>query len=135
MARKTITYVEKGEGRDKGKTYLITEMDAESAEDWAAHAIFVLMNANVEIPDELVASGAAGIASIGLKALTKVPYEAAKPLFSRMMECVSFIPSEGTTRPLFPGDIEEVSTRFKLRKEIFMLHFSFFINGAASSTP
>ena len=35
MARKTQTYTIDSGGRDKGKTFLITEMPATKAEDWA----------------------------------------------------------------------------------------------------
>jgi hypothetical protein len=134
MARKVIDYVEQAEGRDKGKTFRITELSAEAAEEWGARAVFAMMNAGVEIPDGIAQQGLAGLASIGITALTKVPFQDAKPLFDKMFECVQFVPDAArpnVVRPLFADDIEEVSTRLKLRKEIVLLHLSFFTNAGA----
>jgi hypothetical protein len=129
MARKILDYVEQSEGRDKGKMFRITEMNAEDSEEWGGRAIFTLMNSGIEVPDDIAAQGLAGLASIGVAALQKVPFDAAKPLFDAMMKCVEFVPDStkpNVTRALFGGDIEEVSTRIKLRKEVLMLHVGFF---------
>jgi hypothetical protein len=136
MARKTIDYVEQGNGRDKGKVFRITELPAEDAEEWGARAVFALMNAGVDIPDDVAKQGLAGLAAIGVAALTKVPFDQAKPLFEKMMQCVTFIPDPSrpqVSRALFADDIEEVSTRLKLRKEIVMLHLSFFTDASPST--
>lgn len=129
MARKILDYVEQSEGRDKGKMFRITELSAEDSEEWGGRAIFTLMNAGIEVPDDIASQGLAGLASIGIAALQKVPFDAAKPLFDTMMKCVEFVPDPAkpnVTRALFAGDIEEVTTRVKLRKEVLMLHVSFF---------
>jgi hypothetical protein len=129
MARKTIDYVESADGRDKGKVFRITELSAEDAEEWGARAVFAMMNAGVEMPDGIAEQGLAGLASVGIAALTKVEFDVAKPLFDKMFECVQFVPDPSrpnVSRSLFKDDIEEVSTRLKLRKEIVMLHLSFF---------
>jgi hypothetical protein len=124
------------EGRDRNKAFLITELSAAEAEDWAMRALFTMVNAGVEIPDELLGAGLAGLASLGIKSLTKVPYESAKPLFDTMMTCVQVLPDpkdHRTVRPLMTDDdIEEVSTRLALRKAVLNLHMDFFLGAARS---
>jgi len=93
--RKTLTYTVTDSGRDQGKTFLITEMSAADAEDWALRAFFALMNSGIDIPDEVADMGFAGIATVGLKALGKVEYAKAKPLFDDMMTCVQVVPDPG----------------------------------------
>ena len=88
MARKQKTITITPAGRDKGKAFLITELSAAEAEDWAGRALFALMNAGVQIPDNIAQAGLAGLASVGLKALNSLKFEQAKPLFDKMMECV-----------------------------------------------
>ncbi len=131
--RKGIQYTVEDEGRDHGKVFKITEMAADDAERWALRAFFALMNAGIDIPDNIVEMGFAGIAQIGLQALGRVPYEAAEPLLADMMECVQIIPDPGkpnVVRALIESDIEEVMTRLKLRKAVFDLHTEFLKRGA-----
>lgn len=131
--RKTLTYTVVDEGRDKGKEFLITEMSATDAEDWALQAFFALMNAGIEIPDDIASMGFAGIAAIGLKALGKVPFFMAEPLLKKIMECVKVVPDPGqpnVVRTLIDSDIEEAATLLKLKKAVFDLHTSFFTRAA-----
>ncbi len=131
MTRKTTTFIAT-DGRDKGKRFLITEMSAYHSEEWAARALFAVMHSGVEVPDEVLSAGFAGVAAIGIKALTKVPFELVKPLFDEMMSCVQFefaAGQQGGARALIEGDngdIEEVATRLKLRKAILELHMESF---------
>lgn len=132
--RKTLTFVVEDDGRDLGKTFLITEMSATEAEDWALQAFFALMNAGIEIPDEVSEMGFAGIAAIGLKALGRVPYYMADPLLKKMMDCIKIIPDPkqpNVVRALIDSDIEEPVTRLKLKKAVFGLHTDF-LKGAAA---
>ena len=134
MARKTSTFVATS-GRDKGKRFLITEMRAHRSEEWAGRALFAVMQSGVEVPDEVLGAGFAGIAAIGIKAMTKVPFELAKPLFDEMMTCVQFEfagGQAGGARALFEDDIEEVATRLQLRKAVLDLHLESFIDAAPS---
>lgn len=141
MARKTKKITIDSKGRDYGKVFLITELDAWSAEEWATEALFAMMNAGVDIPEGIEQAGLAGVAALGISALTKVPYDKAKPLIEKMMSCVQVVLA--VTRPLIPDDIEEVGTLLLLKKEVLMLHLDFFIDGgvsilasgAASPTP
>ena len=127
MARKILTVQIKTAGRDCGKVFVITEMSAWDAENWATEAIFAMMNAGVVITEDIAEAGLAGLAALGISALTKISYEKAKPLLDRMMSCVQI--QLAVVRPIIDDDIEEVSTLLQLRKEVFNLHLSFFTQG------
>ena len=143
MARKTKKITIDSKGRDYGKVFLITELDAWSAEEWATEALFAMMNSGVNIPEGIEQAGLAGVAALGLAALTKVQYDKAKPLIEKMMSCVKIQPSPSVERELILDDIEEVGTLLLLKKEVLLLHLDFFTaggasilaSGAASSTP
>lgn len=133
--RKTISFAAT-DGRDSGKRFRITEMSAARAEEWAARSLFAVMSSGVHVPDDILAAGFAGVAAIGIKSLTKVSFDVAKPLFDEMMTCVQyeFEPGrDGGARALIDDDIEEVSTRLKLRKAVLELHMDAFL-GAVPST-
>ena len=128
--RKEIDFVATS-GRDQGKHFRIIEMSAAHAEEWAAQALFALMNAGVEVPE---GGGLADLAAIGLNALSRVKYQDAKPLLDDMMTCVKYIPTPAQpniVRPLIDEDIEEIGTRLQLRKAIFDLHTEFLKNADA----
>lgn len=131
MARKTATITIEAEGRDKGKVFVLTELSATEAEDWAARALFALMNSGVDVPDNLVDSGLAGIAAMGMGALQKIPYEAAKPLMDTMKRCIQV--KLAVVRGLIEDDIEEVSTWLYLRKQVLLLHMDFSMAAAIST--
>jgi hypothetical protein len=139
MARKTKTIVVEAEGRDKGKMFVLTEMAPTKAEKWAFRAFLALAKSGVEIPDDLATSGLAGIAKVGLQAFSGLSFEDAEPLMDEMFEMIAIIPDParpeikrgyGGVGKLIEDDIEEVSTRLLLRKEMFSLHTSFFTQGA-----
>jgi hypothetical protein len=132
MARKQITLTIGAEGRDKGKVFILTELSAYDAEEWAGRALFSLMNAGVEIPDNIAEAGLAGVAAMGMKAIANLPFDSAKPLLDKMMDCVQIQPSPNVTRELMSGDIEEVATLFTLRKKTLGLHLDFFTAAAPS---
>ncbi|MEF3068043.1 hypothetical protein [Pandoraea apista] len=121
------------QGRDFGKVFVITEMSAAAAEEWAGRALFAMLNAGVEIPDNIAGAGLAGVASLGIEALSRVTFDAAKPLLDEMFSCVQIQPSPKVTRALIEDDIEEVATRLRLRKEVWNLHVDF-STAAGSST-
>ncbi|KAG0735300.1 hypothetical protein G6F65_016843 [Rhizopus arrhizus] len=92
------------------------------------------MNAGVEIPDNIAEAGLAGVAALGIKALTKLSYDSAKPLLDSMMKCVQIQPSPTVTRALVADDVEEVATLLTLRKEILGLHMDFSMAVAQSTS-
>jgi hypothetical protein len=129
MARKQLDIVISAEGRDKGKMFQITEMPASKAEKWAIRTMLALGKSGVDIPDDLAAQGMAGIASLGIRALTSLNYDDAEPLLAEMFDCVKCVPDPTrpeVTRALVEDDIEEVATRLSLRKDILSLHIDFF---------
>jgi hypothetical protein len=124
--RKQANITIDGNGRDAGKVFVLTELSAAAAETWAARAMFAMLNAGVEIPDNIAQAGLAGIAALGVNALSKLSFDAAKPLLDEMFDCVQIQPSPKVVRALVDDDIEDVSTRLVLRREIFKLHIDFF---------
>lgn len=123
MARRTKDVVIDQENRDKGKTFVITEMPSEQAEWWAFRVMQALVGANADVAFD---APLAKLARVGIQAIGKIPADQAKPIFDEMMGCVSVRLPGGGTRPLLPDDIEEVSTRFKLRVEVGAMHLDFF---------
>lgn len=133
MARKVLKLKITAEGRDSGKTFVLTEMAARKGHQWATRALFAVMNAGVEIPDNIASSGFAGIAAVGIKALGRVPAEMAEPLLDELLGCVEIMPDPArpeVTRGLIDDDLEEVATIFKLQKEVLALHVDFFTSAA-----
>ncbi len=129
MARLTVNYTVTDAGRDCGKVFVLTEMSADKGEAWATKGLLMLINGNVNFPPNFANLGMAGMAEVGLQALTGLKYETVRPLLDEMMECVKVMPD--TSRPhvvrdLIPEDIEEIVTRVKLRGAIWNLHADFF---------
>lgn len=135
MARKEQLITISADGRDKGKQFQLTEADTFATEAWCARAIFAAMNAGVDIPENIASAGLAGVMSLGLKGLQRIPYDVAKPLLDEMLTCVKYKVAGGVTRDLgYDGDIEEMTTLLRLRKEIVQLHTGFFTDAAPSSS-
>lgn len=142
--RKTKVVDITAEGRDKGKRFLITEMPAMQAEQWAARAFLALAGSGVELPDNVEKAGIAGIAILGFQALGHARYELIKPLMDEMMQCIKIIPDPERAQYVrdlnFPppgdvnseADIEEVNTIGFLRMEVFELHTGFSIRDVIS---
>ena len=131
MSRK-VEYFEATMGRDKGRVYKITEMSATDGEQWAIECFLAMGSSGIDIPDGVASMGMVGLVEMGLKLLLKIPMEKARPLLDRMMECVEFVPTPSNkqlVRDLIDGYIEEIPTRFLLRKHILELHTSFFDAG------
>lgn len=129
MARKETFITIDAAGRDQGKVFYIKEMSASQAEWWALRALMAMGRGGVEIPDNLRSMGIAAMAVEGLKAISKIPPDEAKPLLDELMTCVQAVPNPADTtvvRPLIEADIDEVATRLNLRAEVFKLHVDFF---------
>ncbi|WP_288075119.1 hypothetical protein [Pseudomonas sp.] len=119
--------VEIAEGRDAAKKYQITEMSAEAAEWWAFRALQAIAGADAELN---LQAPLADMAAQGIKALAKVHPDQARPLLDEMMGCVQIlVPATQKPRPLLDGDIEDVKTRFMLRKAVVELHLGFSTGG------
>lgn len=124
MALKTkkIT-IEKG--RDAGTTFLITEMPIAKADKWASRALLALASGMDGIPS--ASEGMLGMARVALAAFKQIPEDKALPLLDELLDCVEIMMDSGTTRPinLAIGDVSDITTLWKLRKEAFALHIDF----------
>jgi hypothetical protein len=139
MARKELKYTVADAGRDQGKVFLITEMPARRAHQWATRVLFGVMNSGLDIPENILEAGFAGIAAIGVKALGKLPASVAEPLLDELLTCVQVMPDPdrpNVLRGLIDDDTEEIVTIFKLQKEVLALHVDFFTAaGSRTSAP
>ena len=137
MSRKTLRMTMDQDNRDSGKTFVMTEMSAERAERWALRALLALSNAGMDIPEQASNASMAGIASVGVGMLARLDFDVAEPLLADMMSCVRSDRGNGIVRDLIEGDcgdIEEVITRFQLRKAVLELHLGFSIAVAHPTT-
>lgn len=125
MARKTIDVTVEAEGRDKDKTFRITEMDSWAAEEWGMRALTIMNRSNIDIPSEVFAGGWLAVAAYGVRGILCANFDEAKPLLDDMMGCAMFIPSPGLERHLVPSDTEEITTMLWLRDKIIELHVGF----------
>lgn len=135
MALRTVNVTITQEGRDKGKTFHITEMPSAQAEEWFMRAMLLLARSGADVHPEIFGHGAYGFAALGLGALFtglgKTPWIEIKPLLDEMMECVGYVtPATGSIITGWfqvSSQIEEVQTRIKLREEVLGLHLGFSI--------
>lgn len=126
--RKTSNYTVEAEGRDHGKVFVITEMSAADAEDWAFRVMLALMANNVDLPEGFETLGMAGLAQIGLKSLSGLKHADAKPLLNELFRCVQIRTdpkNPQVIRDFIDDDTEEVMTRVNLRMEVLKLHIDF----------
>lgn len=138
MARKELTITISDEGRDEGKVFLIKEMSAAQLERWAMRVMLAMGRSGVDIPDDLMSQGTAGMLRLGAQALFSIDPDDAQPLLDEMMECVFVIPDPArpqVIRPLFDEDIEELSTRLQIRKEVIGLHINFSTPDSTLTSP
>lgn len=136
MARKQITFTATAK-RDEGKEFLITEMPAAQAEDWAMRALMAAIRSGADLGDIEPGAGMAGIATIAAKSLGVIDVATARELRDELFECVKFVgksPSgKNVYRAMQPDDIEEVATLLELRKAVLFLHIDFFTDETAST--
>jgi hypothetical protein len=113
-------------GRDIGKKFLLTEMPASQAEEWAVRALSAASKGGVDVPESMIAAGWSAVAFAGMRAVLGAPWPEVKPLLDEMMTCVKSIQEAAPDgRPLVEDDIEEIATRAFLRDEVFRLHANF----------
>lgn len=151
MARRERKVQIADDNRDKGRTYVLREMSSDAGEWWAIRCLIVMGNAGVSLPNGIQETGMQGLAylehtkglasalfAIGLRMLPGVDAHALKPLLDEMMACVKYKPPGNLPeQDLYDGDmcqIEEITTRLKLRAELLELHLGFSLAGVASTT-
>ena len=123
-------------GRDKGRVFLITEMSAAHADNWAMRALIALANGGVDLGGLSPQQGMMGMAGVALDALGRLKADDAIPLLNELLDCVQIIPEGGRPRPLNLdfGDVEDFTTLWRLRKEVFALHTDFLQHAFGKTT-
>lgn len=146
MARKTEKVIITADNRDKGKTYLITEMGAFQAAKWARKALLSINTNMLEVSwlrsllvvgddgklslSKIADLEMAGVAAIGvLNLFSAIPESVMDALQDDMLACCEFIPGHNLPgRPVvdqIEGDIEEPSTIITLQASAIGLHLDF----------
>jgi len=126
MALKTSRITITAEGRDQGKTFEITEMPALPLERMAYRAILILTRNGADIPD--VKAGMASIVAYGYQSLMHMSIDEVTPLLDEMLIGIKICPDPrhpSVVRYMVDGDVEEVTTLFRLRMEWVTLHTGF----------
>ena len=123
-------------GRDKGRVFLITEMSAAHADNWAMRALLALANSGVDLGGLSPQQGMMGMAGVALDALGRLKADDAIPLLNELLDCVQIIPEGGQPRPLNMdfNDVEDFTTLWRLRKEVFALHTDFLQHAFGKTT-
>jgi hypothetical protein len=128
MARKTTRLTIDAAGRDKGKTFVVTELSALDIERWTVRLVLALGKNGVSLPNVQADSGFAGIAGVLWALVAQVSPAEAETLMATMLEGLKI--DEGKiTRDLVDGDIEEPETLLQLRMAWVDLHAGFFVKG------
>lgn len=128
MARKTCRLTIDAEGRDKGKTFVLTELPALDIERWTVRLILALGKNGVSLPSVQVDSGFAGIAGVLWVLLSQITPEDAEGLLATMLAGLKI--DEGKiTRDIVADDIEEPETLLQIRMAWVELHAGFFAKG------
>ena len=123
-------------GRDKGRVFLITEMSAAHADNWAMRALIALANGGVDLGGLSPQQGMMGMVGVALDALGRLKADDAIPLLNELLDCVQIIPEGGRPRPLNMdfNDVEDFTTLWRLRKEVFALHTDFLQHAFGKTT-
>ena|ERR1700722_18158261 len=121
------------EGRDKGKQFRITEWPCIQSENWILRAVFGLGKAGVEIPPEILQLGAAPTVYAIASQASRIPSRLGIRLAQELMGCVQIV-EKSIVRSLVDNDIEDVTTRLRLKSEVLKLIFGFFVPAASQSS-
>ncbi|MEQ5327050.1 hypothetical protein, partial [Proteus sp. fly-1008] len=103
------------------------------ADNWAMRALFAIANGGIDIEGINPNMGMLGMAQVAIKALSGIKPDVGIPLLDELLECVQVLPSSGNARALIiDSDIKDLSTMFKLRKEVLAIHIDFLTQGGGS---
>lgn len=139
--RKTKVVTIEADNRDKGKSFLITEMGAHQLEQWSAEALIAIFAGNVpaDILQISQTSNTAALATAMEYLLKGLTWQTVRPLYNKLLGCVAFIPEkESKTNPVnvIPltesnqdNFVEEVPTLLKLRLEALEINLGFLGQG------
>ena len=115
MARKTKDLVI-ADGRDKGKTFVITEMSVIDADNWANRALLAMLRGGVDVgnldfSNVNTSGGMLELARVVIAGLGNMQEQIATDLLNELLDCARIVPSGGTPRDiLLDSDIESIKT-------------------------
>lgn len=116
LKKEIVTII--ADNRDKGKVFIVSEMPARPFEKWAVRALTAMGQAGIELPEDVMGLGGMGLAILGFKSLVKIKAEQAEELLDEMFQYFEIQPDPNNPaikRPIIDSDIEELTTRLKLR--------------------
>lgn len=135
MARKIEALVISDEGRDKGKTFILTEMPAYAGIKWADRCLLAMAAGGAALPDGALGSGVMGLLVAGISSLDRLSYSTLEPLLDELLSCAQYQHAPNLPpQAIFAGNacqVEEIKTFWTIRIALFKLHTGF--SGAAST--
>lgn len=127
------------EGADAGKCFVITRMDAFTADRWAMRLIRGLSRAGLEVPDSALKGGIAGLAGVGMALFGHLDDRSCDEALSALIGCVKIRrgPNPHAVMPqsLLSADIDDPQTLTALRTEAFRLHVDFLKAASSQISP
>ena len=123
------------EGRDSGKTFVVTEMPASRLEKWSARALLALFNGHVpaNVADQARGSHAMALAGAVMSGLNGVRWELVEPLYDELLTCIHHVPdpSRPSARVKLCAEnvdnfIQDMGTLLRLRAAVLEVCFDFF---------
>nr|DAF69047.1 MAG TPA: tail assembly chaperone protein [Caudoviricetes sp.] len=139
LKKKTVT-IEKG--RDKGKTFLITEMPAIQADEWAHELFYHAATAGMDLKNvnvmNLDTKSMAGMIEIGAaigSILGRIkPEESRRLKFELLDKCVQIVPKGGQERMcIWDQEIQDMQNFTFLAAQVIGLHLDFLKQGETSN--
>ena len=138
MARKTKDLVI-ADGRDKGKTFVITEMSVIDADNWAHRALLAMFRGGVDVgnldfSNINTSGGMLELARVVIAGLGNMQESIATDLLNELLDCAKIVPSGRTPRDiLLDSDIESIKTLWQIRKEALMIHIDFLTDDSSQT--
>lgn len=126
--RKSVRVTIDADGRDHGKRYLITEMDALRAERWFMRVLAYLARVGISMPAMVSLTGMAALP--GFNPTQMFAWVDDDSLMGEVMACIQAWPPNAPqarhlTWSVTGPDIEEPITLLRLKMEVFALHVGF----------
>jgi hypothetical protein len=144
MARKSLTFIAT-DGRDEGKHFIITEMQAIPTAKWiirmglaiarsGTNAIKDALNIDWDTLDWQSKFTVYEVATQGVSILGAMDFNEGEKVIDDLFKCVRLMPDPNHPNVIRDitcnEDIEEATTYAKLQMAAFKLHFDFFIHAA-----
>lgn len=127
--------VEISNGRDKGKKFIVTEMDAWKAEYWAIRALSGMARAGYNL-SQVLAVGAQTLeklAQFSLASLLVIEQNLQDELSAELIENTEVLLPDGNKRKLLTEDVLDGGTLMELRTASFLLLVDHFTGGSLTT--